>query len=48
MALVARIFYMSNQMKLLSFLYEQGQLQMWINIFVAILDSQQDPSSELV
>jgi hypothetical protein len=45
---VAKIFNMCNTLKLLPFLIEPGRLNNWIEIIVAILDSQQDPASHLV
>ena len=48
MILISKIFYMCIHVKLLPFLVEPGKLNNWIEIFAAVLDSQQDPSSHLV
>ena len=48
MILISKIFYMCNAVRLLPFLVEPGKLNNWIEIFAAVLDSQQDPSSHLV
>jgi len=48
MIVIAKIFFMLNTLKLLPFLIEPGRLSNWIEFVVAILDSQQDPSSHLV
>ena len=48
MKLVAKIFYMSNHLKLQPLLMVNGRLGVWVNYFVTILEYQQDPSSELV
>ena len=48
MILVSKIFYMSNYMKVLPFLVQPGKLEIWVNYFASILDSQQDASSSLV
>jgi hypothetical protein len=48
MILIAKIFYMCNTMKLLPDLIMPGALQQWMDIFVQILDIDQDPSSTLV
>ena len=48
MILISKIFYMCVAVKLLPFLVEPGKLANWIEIFAAVLDSQQDPSSHLV
>jgi len=48
MILISKIFYMCITVKLLPFLVQPGKLNNWIEIFAAILDSQQDPGSHLV
>ena len=48
MILIAKVFYMSNTMKLLPFLAEPGKLCNWIEFITAVLDSQQDKTSHLV
>ena len=48
MKIVAKIFYMTNHLKLQSLLMINGRLGVWVNFFVTILDTQQDASSELV
>jgi len=45
---VAKIFYMTNTLKLLPFLIEPDHLNNWLEFVVAILDSQQDAQSTLV
>ena len=45
---VAKIFQMCNALQLLPFLMEPGRLGNWVEFVVAILDSQQDNSSQLV
>lgn len=46
--LIAKIFYMCNTMKLQPDLVRPGALQVWIDIFVSILESDQDAASPLV
>ena len=48
MKIVAKIFYMTNHLKIQPILIPNGRLGAWVNFFVTILDTQQDPSSELV
>ena len=48
MKLVAKIFYMSNHLKLQPLLLANGRLGVWVNYFVTILEYQQDANSELV
>jgi hypothetical protein len=46
--LISKIFYMCNTMKLQPDLVVPGALKNWIDIFVSILDSDQDASSGLI
>ena len=46
--LISKIFYMCNTMKLQPDLVVPGALKTWIDIFVSILDSDQDASSGLI
>ncbi len=48
MIIVAKIFFMVNYMKIDPSLIETDNIDAWINIFVSILESAQEPTSFLV
>lgn len=47
MIIICKIFYMCNSMRILPMLLEPGKLSNWIDIIVTILNTRQDPNSQL-
>jgi hypothetical protein len=48
MVILSKIFLMSNTIKILPFLIEQGRIGVWVNFFVSVLSNQLDGSNQLV